>query len=190
MFKWACLSVASLFGLVLVWMINDVRSDLQGITAAVQQNLPEILAKTKTSTETLAALSSDIRQLRDLSGATDQTRDRSLAAYADSVLDLLEETDAEIGVEKTFGSDLKDVLPAKEWVVAARKEGLWLAFRAKSRREVLERLTNTKFGSEWMIRPAGEKPQPLSEWLHEHHAETRQLSAEDTSPTAEDSAEQ
>ena len=57
--------------------------------------------------------------------------------------------------KKVMGSGLKEVMSAQEWVADARKEALWLTFRAKSRSEFLERLCENKFGSSWFIRFEG-----------------------------------
>ena len=47
---------------------------------------------------------------------------------------------------KLIGSGLKDLMPAAEWTTGARKEALWLSFRARSKRELLERITKNRFG--------------------------------------------
>ena len=172
MFKWITLALASVAVLGLGWTINDLRGDLKQTVAVLNQNLPPILENTKKSTTTLAELSEDLRQLRDLAGATGP-RDRSLVTYADSVLDFVEASGARIGLsKKIFGSGLKDVVPAKEWVIAARKEALWLTFRVKSREELLERLCKNMFGSAWHIEAEGAKPVRLMDWLRANHPES------------------
>ena len=150
--------------LVLGWLINDLRLQLRATAETVNAKLPSILEKTEKSAEALAELSEDVRQLRDLAGATGP-RDTTLAAYADAILDRLEATDAKIGTKSRISGNLGDALPAKEWVAAARKEALWLTFRAKSKEELLTRLTANKFGSEWHIEPAGGPAQPLRQWI-------------------------
>ncbi len=174
LFRWACLAVAVVALAGLGWMINDLRRELERSTQTVNENLPVILEQTKTSTATLAVLSDDIRALRDLAGATGP-RDRSLVAFADSLLDAVESSGGQIGVEKLIGKDLSDPVPAAEWVVDARKEAVVLSFRAKSRRELLQRLCQNKFGSPWLIRIGDAAPRPLQEWLEQHHPDAGAL---------------
>jgi hypothetical protein len=153
----------------LLWMLNDLRVQAKRATRTLNDQLPEILDRTKRSADTLAVLSDDIRQLRDLAGAGDAARDKSLAAYADRVLDAVESTDATIGLKpKLIGDALKDTVPARQWVTDARKEALWLTFRAASRDELLDRLCKNKFGSEWHIQPAGGGAVPLADWVRQH----------------------
>ena len=70
MFRWVCLGVATIATAILLWMVNDVRTELQHSTRIVNENLPLIFARTQRTTETLVALSDDIRQIRNLTGAT------------------------------------------------------------------------------------------------------------------------
>jgi hypothetical protein len=150
---------------LVVILLFDLRTEFKRTGRTVNQHLPEILAKTQTSTDTLAKLSEDIRQLRDLAGATGP-RDATLARYADDLLDRVESaTDARIGVEAIIGKGLKDTQPAEEWTVEARKEALYLTFAAKSREELLERLTKNKFGRDWLIQEGQSGPVRLREWL-------------------------
>lgn len=165
--------VAFLLALLLAWLINDVRLQLRQTSATVNEKLPSILEKTERSATALADLSDDVRQLRDLAGATGP-RDATLATYADSILDRIEASGLSIGTKARLSDKLVDAQPAAEWTAAARKEALWLTFRAKSKQELLERLTQTKFGSEWHVQPQGAegKLQPLRQWI-ESHAELR-----------------
>ena len=158
--------VALLVALLFAWLINDVRLQLRHTSATINEKLPSILEKTERSATALAELSADVSQLRDLAGATGP-RDATLAAYADAILDRLETSDLRIGTRAKLSGKLDDPQPAKEWSAAARKEALWLTFRAKSKPELLERLTETKFGSEWHVQPtSGDmKVVTLREWI-------------------------
>jgi len=174
--KWSCLTLAVLFAAGLGWVLNDLRIAIKSSMQTLDENLPDILANTKKSSATLAVLAEDIKQLRDLAGAAGGDRDRSLVVYADRLLDLIEESGGQIGLQKkAFGSGLKELLPASEWVVAARKEGLWLSFRAKSKRELLDRLTKTKFGSAWYIQIENAEPMSLADWLGQQNVETAEI---------------
>ncbi len=176
MFKWACLALAVVAILGLGWVILDLRAEVKRISATVNANLNEIMVNTRETTDTLAILAEDIKQLRDLAGVTAGTpRDKTLVAYADSLLDLLEATDAVIGLDKKmFGEGLKGTVSAQEWVIDARKEALWLTFRAASREELLERLCKNKFGSDWYIQESGVEPVLLMNWVKEHQPDTQE----------------
>jgi ABC-type transporter Mla subunit MlaD len=164
--QWIYHALAIVAFVTLIFLLNDLRREFQRTGETVNRHLPEILEKTRTSTETLARLSEDIRQLRDLAGATN-ARDATLAKYADELLDAIEAApDARIGVEAIIGSGLKDARPAKEWTADARKEAVYLAFAASSRQELLERLTRNKFGRDWLIQEGNAPPVKLIEWLN------------------------
>jgi hypothetical protein len=201
MFKWICLAVAVSALTVLAWLVNDVRLHIRQssqvvhatgqtvnehlptivdrtrrTTDTVAEHLPEIVAKARQSTETLAELAEDIRQLKELAGVSNTTRDKNLVAYADSVLDCIEASGGTIGLKKTFGgSGLRNTLPVKEWVVAARKEALFLTVVAKSKKELVTRLADSKFGSPWQIQVGGQEPVTLLDWLKANHAATKEL---------------
>ena len=161
--------IALPLALLFAWLVNDLRVQLRRTSATVNEKLPSILEKTERSATALAELSEDVRQLRDLAGATGP-RDATLAAYADAILDRLETSGLTIGTRGMISGRLDDPQPAAEWVAAARKEALWLTFRAKSRGELLDRLTQTKFGTAWHAQPPGPdaKPQPLRSWIEGH----------------------
>ena len=44
---------------------------------------------------------------------------------------------------KVIGDGLKDLVPVQDWVAGARKEALWLSFRADTKQALLERLGKT-----------------------------------------------
>ncbi|MDB5392122.1 MAG: hypothetical protein JWM11_7768 [Planctomycetaceae bacterium] len=201
MFKWICLVTAIIFLGAVGWMINDVRQEIRrsiqevhetGLTIneqlppvvdkirnsadVISESLPEVVERIKKSTETLAELAEDIRQLKELVGVSNTARDKSLVAYADSVLDTIDASKGSIGLKKTFGgSGLKNVLPAREWVVGARKEALFLTVVAKSKQELLTRLVENKFGSHWYIQLENQNPVDLIDWLKANHVATGEL---------------
>ncbi|MCA9116394.1 MAG: hypothetical protein KDA79_15015 [Planctomycetaceae bacterium] len=175
--------VVLLVGMI-CWMLNDLRLALRESTAMLQDSLPQILENTRQSTETLASLSDDLKQLRDLAGSSTVPRDRSLVRFADGILDRVEQSGGQIGVNKLIGSGLKNVVPAAEWVTGARKEALWLTFRARSRRELLDRLCHSGFGSPWQIQFDEDKPQPLEDWLAAQDPEIAELRTEEEAETA------
>lgn len=171
----ALLAFAAWFG----WMLDDLRRELKRSAQTVNRDLPVILSNTRESTQTLAEVSSDIKELRNLAGVEDAPRDKTLVTYADSVLDLIEsQAEAVIGTEKLIGSALSDPVPAAEWVAGARKEAVILTFRAKSKQELLGRLTESKFGSPWKIQFGEEEPVELKAWLVENHPPTAEVANE------------
>jgi hypothetical protein len=201
MFKWTCLAVAVVFLAWLGWLLNEVRRELhqtgqvvqttgrtvnkhlsaivdktRKTTETVAEHLPEIVEKTHTTTETLAELAADIRQLKELAGLSSTARDKNLVAYADSILDRIETFAGVVGVRKTFGGPgLKNPLPAKEWVLAARKEALLLTALARSKKDLVTRLTHTKFGSPWYLQGKDQEPVALLDWLRANHPPTKEL---------------
>jgi hypothetical protein len=183
MFKWVCLGVGVAFLAVVVWMLNDIRQEtrksvetFQVTGQTVNEHLPVIVEKSRTTTETLADLAEDIRQLKELAGVSNVTRDRNMVAYADSVLDAIEASGGTIGLRKLLGgSGLKDTLPAREWVVAARKEAVVLTALAKTRKELATRLGKNKFGSPWYIQVGSGEPEPLLDWLRANHPPSKEL---------------
>ena len=95
----------------------------------------------------------------------------------DSVLDAVQASKGRIGLKKLLGKGLKGLAPAEEWIRAARKEGLWLSFRAKSKRELLDRLCTNKFGSAWWIVVEQQQPVTLTAWLKANHPQTAEVMA-------------
>ncbi|MBA2543826.1 MAG: hypothetical protein H0V17_29550 [Deltaproteobacteria bacterium] len=172
MFKWVCLGVAIVGAAIVIWMLNDMRTEVKRTNEMVGERLPRILENVEKGTATLAQVSKDIDSIRDLAGLGG-SRERSLVGYADSVLDFLEKLPGQIGLEKVLGAGIKDALPAAEWAAGARKEGLFLSFRAASKHELLDRLGKNKFGSPWMyVAPSGE-PISMIDLLKRDHPESK-----------------
>lgn len=201
MFKWVALAVGALFLAAITWMVNDTRLEirrsvqlLEDTTRTVQENLPaivdrtrktadtvaenlpEIMAKARKTSDTLAELAEDIRQLKELAGATSTVRDQNLVAYADGVLKSIESSGGTIGLKKTLGGrGLKNPLPAKEWASGARKEALFLTVVARSKKEMVTRLGKNLFGSHWYIQVGDAEPVTLLDWLTANHPPTREV---------------
>jgi hypothetical protein len=202
MFKWCCLAVAVLFLSLFTWMLNDLRlhvrrsgEEIQRTAATVNEHLPALVArgrttteavarhlpviveKTRTTTETLAELAQDIRQLKELAGVNSTARDKGLVAYANSVLGRIESSGGTIGLKKLGRRGLKDTLPAREWVAGARKKAAVLTVLSGSRKEVLTGLARTKYGygSHWYIQVGGEEPQRLLDWVKANHPQSKEL---------------
>jgi len=164
-FRWVALAVAAAFGATLLWMLNDLRIEAKRASTTVNEHLPQVLANVQQSTAAMAQLAKDLENLRDLAGVANVSRDRSLVGYADEILDLLEKQPGAIGLDKVLGSGMKSTVPVAEWVRAARKEAIWLTFRANSKRELLERLGKTKFGADWYYAPPTGAPVRLIDFI-------------------------
>lgn len=167
-FRWSCFALAALVSALVLWMLNDVRREMARTNAIVAAQLPTILENVKTGTTTLAQVSGDIDKLRDLLGAG-TPRDRSLVAFADGVLDFLDAQPGQIGLDKLVGDGLKDLVDVPAWVAAARKEALWLSFRATSKADLLARLAKNRYGSDWWYAPPSGPPVKLAELVLQQH---------------------
>jgi hypothetical protein len=186
MFKWVCLAVGVLFLAAVVWMLNDIRQETRRSVAtfhetgtAVKEHLPVIVEKSRKTTETVAELAEDVRQLKELAGVSNVARDRNLVAYADGVLDAVEASGGTVGLKKVLGSKgLKDTVPAREWAAGARKEAVLLTALVRSRRELATRLGKNKFGSAWYIQVGDAEPVPLLDWLRANHPASKDVLAE------------
>ena len=170
MFRWLYFGLAVVAVGAVLLLLNDLRLQMKAAAVTINDKLPRILDKTEKSAETLATLSADIREIRDLAGLPqNSTHDRTLVRYADRVLDLIEASGGMVGTKPLIGGGdtLKDPQPAAEWARAARKEALWQTLRVKSHEELLKRLSETKFGTSWQIQLEGGKPVPLADWVRE-----------------------
>jgi hypothetical protein len=191
MFKWSCLGAAAVGLAVVLWMLNDVRLETQRAVRTINDNLPEIVAKTKTGTDvvathlpeivdktrktttTLAELAEDVRQLKDLAGLSATVRDQGLVAYADSVLEFLENAPIKIGTKKLVGKGLSDPTPAKDWCVAARKKAVLLMTISRSKQDFLTRLGDKVLGTQWYVQEGAGEPMLLVDWLRAHHPDSK-----------------
>ncbi|MDQ3368306.1 MAG: hypothetical protein M3680_23010 [Myxococcota bacterium] len=175
-FKWSGLALAVIAVAMLGYLLNDVRRELARTSATLHAGLPQIVENVRVGTVTLANVSRDIEALRDLLGVSATSGDRSLVQYADSVLDFLDaQTTGQVGLTKVVGTGLKDVVAIQDWVRDARKEALWLTFRASSKAELLDRLAHTKFGSAWHYTAPGIPATPLAQFVKLNHAASKGL---------------
>jgi hypothetical protein len=175
-FKWSCFGLAAVVCAALLYLLNDMRLEIRRTNQTVNAHLPQILTNVNTATTTLAALSKDINAFRDLAGMVDMPNDRSLVAYADSILDFLEkQPNGQIGLEKLVGKGLKDVVSSADWARDSRKEGLWLTFRASTKQELLDRIAKNKFGSDWYFTAPGIEPMKLIDFLKSNHPDSKGL---------------
>src|SRR6516165_6189556 len=176
MFKWICLAVATLGLAAFLWMVNDVRLKVTGLTervdaklpaleekagrvdgklttlladsnqavSTINARLPRIMDKTEQSVDNLAQLSEDLKQSKELLGSINSIRqNKDLASYAVSLLSLVQgQRQATIGPKKEDSDkELKSVAKAEDWAKSASRDANFLSLIAKSKGEVLDRLT-------------------------------------------------
>jgi hypothetical protein len=206
MFKWTCLAVATLFLGAVAWMLNDVRlevkrtsqtvntagealnADLPDILAktrraadALGEDVPEIIDKSRNITDQVAEMTADVRTLKEALAKMKVERDPELLRYAGDLLDTVAAAPkATVGVKPITGiGGLRDPVPAREWVVKARKEANLLTLLTSSKAELASKLTSTALGSPYLLKFPGKKAVPLLDWLKENHQETKLLFALD-----------
>lgn len=200
MFKWVCLGVGVAFLAAVLWMVNDIRTQVRRsgevvhrAGEVVNQDLPEIVRRSRETsevvsghmpqvvervdrtTEVMAELTEDVKQLKELAGLGKAPRDKGVVAYAEGVLKFIESSGGEVGTKKTVGTGLKNVRPAAEWAHEERREAVFLAVLGKSKQQMLDGIGKTKLGFSWYIQWPGKKPVRLVDWLRENHAETKAL---------------
>ena len=176
MFKWSCLGFAAIVCGALLWMINDLRTQVRQSVNTVNRDLPIILEKTRDSTETISTLSQDVKQLRELVVGDGSAREGNTVAYATEVLRLLENSGGKIGVKKVVGTGLADPIPAREWVTRERTSSLWDLARSRSKADLLERIGHSAvLNRVWYI-DTGEKDLiALADWVKANHPPSQEL---------------
>ncbi len=193
MFKWTCFSVASIFGVVLLILVVDLKRDVTAsLTEAnttvttVNEKLPEMLGEVKAGTETLAALAEDVELIKSLAGLdAEQSRQgfRGLATYADEIQKLLAEGTAgkevQVMKERVIGRKLEVVDSMEEFLVGLSKEMVTLVLLAKSKQEILHRACHSgpPRRKPFYLRFPNEEPEPLEAFIKRHHPESAALPA-------------
>lgn len=161
---------------VLLWMVNDLRVHVRNSVDTVSRDLPQILEKTRDSADTMATLSRDLNQLRELVVGTTVARDDNMIAYESEVLQLIETSNGKIGLKKTLGTGLADPIPAKEWVTRERKSALWNLARSRSKAELLQRIGHSAMLNRvWYIDLGEKNVLPLIDWVKANHPVSQEL---------------
>ena len=198
-FRWVCYGTAVLFGVILLWMIADLRAQVkESLNTAqetaregnramktVNEKLPQIVTEVKKGTETLAELSEDVKLIKSVAGVgnDDQQRGlRGLALYADALQKVFAEQtegkEAVILLEKIFGADLKKHSTADEFLVALNKEMVTVILPlSKSREEILWRVCTSAPPRRvpFHIQFPDQEPIPLEQFLREKHPASAEL---------------
>lgn len=196
-FQWACLAAAILFGLTILWMIYDLKREVQrSLTAAgeatelgkeamntVNEQLPEMVVEVKKGTKTLAELSEDVKLIKSVTGVENENQRglRGLAVYANEVQKFLaeqtEEKQAVILAEELIGSDLKQHSTMEEFLVALNREMVVILPLAKSRQEILWRLAHSGPPRRlpFHLKFPDQEPVKLEDYIRQHHPTSGEL---------------
>jgi hypothetical protein len=198
-FNWICYATAAVFGVAVLALIYDLKSEVtvsldsaqMAITEAnqaigiVNEKLPDIVAAVNRGSETLSGLAEDVELIKSVAGIRgDQTDQgfRSLLNYADEIQKVLAQEGADKGavilVEEIFGTDLKQVETVDEFIVGLSKEmvGIILPL-SKSKQEILYRTSHSAppRRKPFFIQFPETDPVSVEAFIKKHHSETRAL---------------
>ena len=191
MFKWTCFASGAIFGIALLVVILQLKSDVTSAVdeaneavAVVNERLPEIMTEVKTGTKTLAGLAEDVELIKSLAGLSAERSKqgfRGLATYADEVQRVLVEQTEGKGVvvmkEKVIGKKLEEVESMEEFLVGLSKEMVTLVLIAKSKQEILHKASyaGPPRRKPFHLKFPGEKAILLGSFIKKHHAESAAL---------------
>jgi uncharacterized phage infection (PIP) family protein YhgE len=159
--------------------LTTLLADSNQAVSTINARLPRIMDKTEQSVDNLAQLSEDLKQSKELLGSINSIRqNKDLATYAVSLLSLIQgQRQATIGSKKQeTDKEMKPVAKAQDWAKSAGRDANFLSLIAKSKGEVLDRLTKSASGAPLYIQMA-EKAAPvlLQTWLKANHPESKNL---------------
>jgi hypothetical protein len=191
--------VAVVFLTFLGWVLNDLRlsvrhavrtidstaetanehlpailDNARRISTTMQEDLPGILERARSATDNVAEVSADVGSLKEALGQLKANRNPALEDYAESVLGCVEASNGTVGARPLTGVGVRNPVPAKVWAASARRNAKLLTMVAKSKPDLLNRLTSTALGSQWLIQLANKRTTLLN-WLKENHPETKAL---------------
>ena len=172
---WLALGVA--VGGFACWALYDLRADVRRTTAGVRETnalvkekLPPILENSRRASEALVKLTDDIGAIRTLvsplaGDGGGKGGPVAQAKFAERVLSLVQAGDVVV--------HSKGAAPRKaaDWAKGERKEVLYLAFSANSKRELFDKMCTTAFGNPWLVSADGKGGEPMRAWLLRKHPE-------------------
>jgi hypothetical protein len=187
MFKWVCLSIATIGMAIFLWMINDIRMAVKGTTRrmdselfpliensekavdCVNQRLPDLVDKAEGTMTVVADVSDDIRQYKEMFASQYSTAQaKELTGYVHDLLDFLQTQNASIGLKKA-DQTIKTVTTVSRWTQEVRKEASVLGLASSSREEVVKKMSTSRSGDPWQIQHGDDPPKPLADWIRENH---------------------
>lgn len=142
----AWLALGASVGGFVCWTLHDLKTDVKNTTAGVRESnaivkekLPPILDNSKRASDSLVKVTDDIAAIRNLISPVigdggGKGGPVALAKFADRVLLSIQSQNVMI---HSKGSGPKKSV---EWVQGERKEALYLAFSANTKREMLEKM--------------------------------------------------
>jgi hypothetical protein len=145
-------------------------------TDALGEDIPAIVTRTRDVSETVSELAADLRKMKTALAHVKAERDPELVAYADSLLDFVGRTEAQVGARPLIGlgSGLQNPVPAKAWAASARNEATLATIIHRSKLAVLTAMTSNALGQPWFMQ-FGNKRVLMLDWLKQNHPETREL---------------
>jgi hypothetical protein len=190
MFKWICLSIATLGLATFLWMVNDIRltvartanhMDTEMVPLirssdkavnAIDARLPGILDKAEATVTTAVEFSDDFKQYKEAFVAQyNDGQAREMTKYINELLDSVQarSQDATVGI-KNLDQSLKTATTVVHWVQSVRRDAGFLGLLSSSREDALKRVSSNKSGEPLHIQVGNETPKPLGAWLVENHA--------------------
>ncbi len=170
-------------GTTFVDMANEkapqVMEHVTGVTSKFYEASDQIVQDVRTTTAAASSASEQFTLISQLLGGAVKEGDPGDIAYAVSVLDLIDKTDAKIGT-KRFGK-IRSALSGTDWVASQRNESAALVmFRHVSKKVYLKEICATWVGTSYYIKVDDSKPIKLVDWLKANHPETKSLYETDT----------
>jgi hypothetical protein len=183
MFKWIALCAGCAFLAALTLMVNDMRLQVRQTSSVITETVSELRDDVRAVRQTVGNIKQTVGNIKQTVSNIKQTvakiplvrANEDLAAYANSVLSAIEQSGAQIGVKAALGKGLKKPVPAKEWVVGARREAALLTRVSRSKMDVLAKLATNLFGSPWLMEFEGGERVPMLDWLKKNHPPTKAL---------------
>lgn len=155
-----CLVVVGGLCSFVYYEVDSLRNELIEARAYAVEELNKVKETVSSAKEQIA---SDYEDLKDRIIINTIEERRSNLAFANTVLDLIQSTDAVI-INRNLAMPNNE-FSAAEWVGNARMEARAISAVAYDHQEILSTLTSTKFGDAWLIKLNGEKRIKLYDWL-------------------------
>jgi hypothetical protein len=165
--------------------LPKILAETEQVGKTVNTDLPPLVKRSETALaqaelamDSLAELSSNFSQFRDLMGVVHAgSQNKPLFSYGTSILNFIGEQPKAVIGTKTPGPkpSLRHAVPAKEWASAAQKDAYFLSLAAKTKSDVLHGLARTRSAAPLFIQLGDQLPRLLGDWLQESHPDSKAL---------------